>query len=507
MSIDTTLTLVKCITLLYRESTMKDRGDHSAEMVKALLDQVKLPELAIAINDQRALLIGLKATALYLCENIDHPIDKTDLLQRLRVNCANEDKVYATLVDGIDMELDEAGTKSMVISIRRGLKEAMREEAATSLVAKAHKDLGYARTRMPVKRYIQELIRQLEPYQTDTSNTKDPAIVGEINIAQPETITAALEEMQSVENHAGILKTGWQAMNTMLQGGFRPGEQWVTPALQHKWKTGLTLTLFRQLAEYNTPTLIDPAKKPLLVRISFEDNLYTNVRFLYESIYFNKHGDMPDIRAVPVAEMALQVKTTMEATGFHVRMLRVNSSLWTYQDLQNYIIGLEAEGYEVKACILDYLPMLPTTGCEEGPQGHALQDLYRRTRNFFSARKAVLITPHQLSTDAKQLVRDGAIDFVKQLPGKGYYRGSKQIDQEVDGEIYIHLEKVNGKTYLAVQRGKHRGVPVIPDEDQYFILPFPEIGPIPDDVGKKRIDRKHPGGGERGSVDEVPFFE
>jgi hypothetical protein len=104
-----------------------------------------------------------------------------------------------------------------------------------------------------------------------------------------------------------------------------------------------------------------------------------------------------------------------------------------------------------------------------------MRDLFRRMRNFCSARGTLLLTPHQLSTEAKQLIREGKppADFVKDIAGKGYYSGCKQIDQEVDIELYIHIVKFGGRAYLAVQRGKHRGiVGQTPDSDLYTLIPF-----------------------------------
>lgn len=46
----------------------------------------------------------------------------------------------------------------------------------------------------------------------------------------------------------------------MLQGGFRRGEFWLIPALQHKFKTGFSLSIFSQIALYNKPYLFDKNK-------------------------------------------------------------------------------------------------------------------------------------------------------------------------------------------------------------------------------------------------------
>ena len=94
------------------------------------------------------------------------------------------------------------------------------------------------------------------------------------------------------------------------------------------------------------------------------------------------------------------------------------------------------------------------------------------------------ITPTQVSTEGKNLIRAGMPegDFVKEIAEKGYFAGCKQLDQEVDLELYIHLVKQHKETYLTVQRGKHRVPTILSDEEKYFVLKFPKGMPIPEDI-------------------------
>jgi hypothetical protein len=82
------------------------------------------------------------------------------------------------------------------------------------------------------------------------------------------------------------------------------------------------------------------------------------------------------------------------------------------------------------------------------------------------------------------LIRTGVpeSEFVKEIAEKGYFAGSKQLDQEVDLEIYLHLFKQNKETYISVQRGKHRIPSILSDEKKYFLLKFPKGMPIPEDI-------------------------
>jgi hypothetical protein len=104
-------------------------------------------------------------------------------------------------------------------------------------------------------------------------------------------------------------------------------------------------------------------------------------------------------------------------------------------------------------------------------------------------------------------VRQGIEDFVKEIEGKGYYDSCGTIDQEVDLELFIHIVKVNGESYLTVQRGKHRKVKPTPEKHRYFVLPFSPVGGVRDDVLGQDTARKHAGGGVIGSADERPWWE
>lgn len=85
------------------------------------------------------------------------------------------------------------------------------------------------------------------------------------------------------------------------------------------------------------------------------------------------------------------------------------------------------------------------------------------------------------------MIRQGVPEdqIVKEISEKGYHSGSKQLDQEMDVELYLHLFKHQKETYLSVQRGKHRIPTILPDEYKYFLLKFPKYGmPILSDINK-----------------------
>lgn len=206
--------------------------------------------------------------------------------------------------------------------------------------------------------------------------------------------------------------------------------------------------------------------------------------------------------------MASDFIDELKINGYEIFMVEVDPSQWTYLDLQNYILGLEAQGYEIHCCMVDYLGVLPTTGCMQGgPTGSDKRDLLRRMRNFFRARRTTFITPWQLSTEAKMLIRNGLEDtFVQEIANKGYYDSCRTIDQEVDLELYFHIVKADGRSFLTVQRGKHRVVNQTPERYKYCVLPFHDVGDVRDDINGPDSALKKPGGMPLESAEKNTWF-
>jgi hypothetical protein len=228
-----------------------------------------------------------------------------------------------------------------------------------------------------------------------------------------------------------------------------------------------------------TPKELEEKRKPLLLRISFEDNLTNNLQFMYQYLKASVGIKVAkkDFLTLTAKEMTEFIIGKLTSTGFHIKMMRVDPSQWTYASVVNKIIELEAEGYAVHLCMIDYLLKMPTTGCIQGAMGADKRDLVRRTRNFMSARNIMFISPFQLSSEAKQLLRNGIQEhqFVNEVAERGYYDGCKSIDQELDLEIFLHCFTHKRMKFLAFRRGKHRLPNDIPEEKKYCMYKFTDI--------------------------------
>lgn len=495
---DNKVLLAKSITLLYRESLQQYRADNSVDLVRTVLQDVKVPDVAIGVNTEKEILHALKLTILDMCSQPnDHVYEIDQLLQRIRINCNFDDKLFEAIKQGITatVGMDEMQLKISILSIRKTIHNHFRLQQIQLLLRKASNIFMYEQdTIKDTAGFISELVAQLETHIT-VSDSKDPAVMDEIDIENAEQVEAAFDAVKDNGASSRIYKLGWDELNDMFQGGLRAGETVILNALQHKYKTGLALSIFDQIPRFNTPKTTDPTKKPLLLRISFEDSVQSNLQFMYQRLRYDETGEDVDVMNVSSKEMQEYITSKLQLNGFRIKLLRIDPTLWTYKSIINKVIEMETLGYNVEVLALDYLMLVPTTGCiTSGPMGTDMRDMMRRLRNFCAARSIVLISPHQLNTEAKKLSRSGLPDvqFLPEIAEKGYFAGSGQLDQEMDLEVYNHLVKHGKDTYLAVQRGKHRLPTVISEEKKFFLKKFPKGMPIPDSKEGDKILRRLP---------------
>lgn len=496
---DSKLTLVHCLMLIYWESLMDVKSENSASMVKATLETIKLPEAVLETDQNRDIIVGLRSTIYALCQQpIDQPIDKIALLQRIRINCKDDVSLYDSIAQAMIDTTDQGLIRQKCNEYSRHIIQGQKERQFKDLIRGWMSDVLYSDQgqALDIKNITLKMQNELEPFSMENKANGVRGIEGVVDYVdfdQLSDLTGIFKRAKEEVTLEGILRTGYQGINRMMgdYGGFRRGDMIVVGAFQHNYKTGFTLNLTKQIALYNKPYMINPEKKPLILHISSENHATDNIMLLYKSLMENMTGEVCDTSNLDETTAALWIKEQMESTGYHFKMMRVNPSTYTYSSLFATINQLESEGFEIHFLCIDYLNMFNKAGCINTFTGSDTRDLFRRVRNFCSERKITCLTPHQISTEAKQLLRQGVDNIVKELANKSYWDSCKTLDQEVDIELLIHIEKVNGKSFLSVQRGKHRKSGAItPDKDLYCVLPFFDIGAIRDDVNGKDLSSR-----------------
>jgi hypothetical protein len=482
---------------MYRESLLNMEEDSTKDLVRKVIEAIKTPEVSIGITKDLEIINALKATATEMVNHDKtHKYQKDILLQQLQVNCGADESTYESLQSGIEPEMTEDENKLTVINIRTAIATHFKHGKIEEVLSKRFSEFKFKRSSIKnINKWINTMIAELEPFQV-VGQERDSAIIDEVDISDKESINRVYASIKEENEGGGGFITGFQGINKMIGGKFRLGEQWGLYGLQHNYKTGFSLTIFKQICMYNTPVLKDPKKKPLLLRISFEDSLVLNFQYLYKNMWENETGKVlskKDLAEMDIGVMTEYVTNKLSATGFHVKLLFVNPSDWTYKDICNLVLKYEAEGYEVQMVMVDYLTKISKEGCTQGATGQDVRNLFERIKAFMASKGILFITPHQLSTEAKGLMRDGYNDFVKRLPGGGYTADSKQIDQVIDGELFFHIERLKGKNeaYFTVQGGKLRRIEQVDEDDKYRVYKFVRKGVILDDLNKPDSYRLH----------------
>lgn len=505
---DSRLLLTKCITLLFLESKRNSDLERSTSLVLDTLECIKIPEVSLVVDQSRDILVNLKNTTMGMCSDpVGTSYTASDILQRLRVNCLDDDSLYNAFEKGIHDEYPEDVLHKSIINSRRFILNTQSYMDVVESVSKANTDLKFKRDTIgDTRTYVSSLIEKLGAYAR--GGTSDAVTIPgkDIDLSVLEDIEVVCESLVEEESGKNVYQLGWQGLNRMLQGGLRQGDCIVTSGLQGNYKTSSRLSILKQFILNNEPHLINPTKKPLIFSISYEDELKKNMHFLFQNLWQHEYGELPDLKKIPFKDVAEYIKRKLLVNGWDVKFKWLNPSVTTVGDVQAMIIGLEQKGYEIVMVQEDQGALKNTRGCKQGAAGDDIRDMWEQTRNFFKDRGTIYYSPHQMSTQAKDLKRDGVVDFVKRVANGGYYAKTKQLDQVVDIELYFNIVHADDQSWLEIQRGKHRLATIIPEKHKYLVLPFTKNGCIIDDINGQDSSRSRIGGDVIGSPGEFPFW-
>jgi len=508
---DTGLLLIKIITLFYQHSIVGgEAGDDYSEFVDELMENIPAPVETMGSDEQRSVQLALRKTIRWLIGRGKHdPLDRLDLMQRLLNDCGHDASTYQALEMGINSSEDDPYRANQIVTqIFRDLKSWDNRRKAKAVIKKLAMPIIYGGEDVDVDTAVGKLMEEIETLNLTTTDQFDPAVVSEVSVSDLNAVSHIFKQAKEESSTVGVLRTGFQGINRMLGevGGFRRSEFVLVGALQHNNKSGFTMDLTRQIAVHNKPYMRDPKKKPMIMHISAENNMTDNMVSWWKRIKANADGLVHDHQGIDEATAAKEVMDALSINGYEVNFCRVDPSQFGYRNLFERIKQFENMGYEIHLLTIDYLGMFNKAGCEKGVAGQEYRDLFRRVRNFTSARGICVITPHQLSPAAKMLVRNGMEeDLPRETANKGYWDNCTKIDQEVDVEIIIHLVRVGEETYMCVQRGKHRTISITPERDKFCVYKFSDAG-ILDDIHGKDMSRKHVAGDTMAEGGANPWF-
>lgn len=530
---DTKLLAVKAITILYLSTKVKDLPNQEDihNIVQTVIkvtkpkDRMSRSELNYDVGSQlRDCLIHLKDEVKTGSFNED------ELKQRFEL-IAGDDKRTMGALTGMLVDVNALQPSEVVegSSPEQQLEEKLRDRIQTEYwnikrileqeeIAKVAYEwsmkLGYSPEDINWETLLDDLGESFNKFHSLSAKTKDirddAALIDYIDFSDPDGIEDMFEKAKDRMSGDGVLITGYQGINRMLGevGGLRRGESVLIGALRYSYKSSLSRDFFVSVPLFNKPYMIDPTKTPLNLRISLEDDGDRDVTGVYRRVLQvrDKRDEKPaDINP---REAARYIDEKLGINGYKNIIIAADSSQFSYEKIIDYIEYFESKGYEIHHLNIDYLAMITKNANGNADSlTNIIQSLFTRLRNVCRRKRILFTTPHQLGYDAKQLQLQGVSNFVQKVVGKSLYDACRRIDQEVDTEITIHIEKSDGESYLTIARGKHRGVDNTPVAHQYCVYKFDPVLGLPMDVEGEDLSRRSVGADEEAAGGGLPLWQ
>lgn len=488
--------LVKCITLLYRESILDIKEIDSSDQVRTVLEFIKIPELSIEINSDTTVLSNLKKLTLTMCDTAGTNIyEPAELVQEIKMCCQYDEVTFEVLKTNIEDSKEEKGLKISVAALSKQVQNYYRDRKGEEILFKAYTAMKFKRQGIKsTTKFFADLCSELEPY-TVSASAGDPNVIATYDLSDKSSVTKAFQKVDDFYSGKALMRTGLQGVNNMFGGGLRRGMTGVIYGLGHHFKSGKTVEWFRDFCMYNVPYMKDITKKPCNVFITFENEAESNIEMLYKLIKETETlVSIDDLPPTTQEERADYLAAQLSRTGYHPLIYRVQGGSWGYREICNLVLTLESQGYEIHTLLIDYLALASKAGCTSKMIGEDVQELFKKVRGFMSAKDILVVSPHQLNSEVKSKIGEADPDtFVKTFPGAGYSYQCKTLENELDFELFLFLVKKKVKTpkgnlskyFLTMQRGKHRVNNPAPIEDHYTCYES-------FDVGRLRVDIEGP---------------
>lgn len=482
--------IIQSIALMYWESLLPDAGFNSKPLIRELLLQLPNPDSLAGSDDDRENLLALRD----ICGSMlisKESMSKDFLASKLRLSIKKDQELRDDVNEALSGSTDdEKQIQERIIALQGEINHYFTQKKFKDEIKKiAGQTIFNGASNFNVADMARDIISKLDYYTTASFNdNEDPNMVGEADTGDIESVVKLFTQVQEDLDPESTIKTGWQAFNRMCGevGGLRRGNMYLVGARPSNGKSLISSCLTLHTMIHNKPFLFDETKKPAVVHFSMENDLLLNLKIWTRYLWENDKNEVCNIQEMSPRFLAEWFIERVERNGHKFMWKHFNPTSMGYEDIFNSLRKVEAEGYEIQLCTIDYLAMVSNAGLKEENQAFWIRQLFKVVRNYTSSRKITTIIPHQVAPDAANLLRAGTDDFVKQIAGKRYWAGCKSIDMEVDMEIVLNIEHTgqgdDRQAYMAFGRGKDRATQGTPEQDCFFFIPFSKVGGLRWDI-------------------------
>lgn len=491
------LMLVKVMTCFYHAKKLKDRA--LLNELADVLDSIKTPNTDVFIQD-RKIDNEIRSTIDWIVEQPDdETIIKSMLLQR----------VYAFVKDAPELkELIEVGLEDLPTEERarqiiyKHIEEIKKEQETGKInegLKKRLKDFHFKELRTFQKSDWLDLLDLVQNKINHAYNEeKQSEVVESVDGDNKDVFIEIIERAQRESGEGGVFKLGLQGINRGLgpDQGQRRGKTYLWNALTSRGKSLMMGHAIASVGLYNKaqPMLRNKTKIPTIVLDSAEDGIELILNRMYRLISVAKTGKYVPFEERKAEEIYETITTAFIENGWFFIFNQIEPNKDNYHNLCSRIRKLELRGHEILYYVYDYLAMMELDGIVGDSKSDRLQILLRKTRAFMVARGICFNTPHQLSPEAKKLLResddDAEIYFALMVAGKSMTETSTKLTNEVDAEITIHVAKTSTGSYFTYAIGKIRGDAGDPEYAFGIYDLDPVLGLVHDINGKPKCRKK-----------------
>ena len=278
------------------------------------------------------------------------------------------------------------------------------------------------------------------------------------------------------------LKTGIQAINRSLNGGFENDRCYIYLGLPGEGKSSTLLNLTLQIKGHNKDIVTkDPTKRPTILFLTMENTLNETLERVFSILVsdddISEFGGHKEIMQL-LRQNGLGVSND-SPIDIEFRYVPSNSVDTDY--LYTIYDEMSANGQEVVCLVQDYIRRIRPRDFKlmGGDMRIALGAVVDEFKEFAVAKHIPVITASQLNRDAAKIIDEGRksseADLVRKV-GRANIGESTLITENADSAfILVPEDGADGRKYLGMANAKKR---FKTQSSQFFYLPYSKERPL-----------------------------
>lgn len=512
------IVLINILLALINQSYGTNKNQTLMSTIEEALPLVRTPNITTGGSDEASLLIALKELILELKQiGTKEPYDTRHVMARLRVIGIYFKDVVNLLEDNLkDMETksEELANKDYYnyhSQVNTFVREARFLKIMQEKSFKLRENPDLLKDR---ETFMRELNEELAPYVASGGGfkyTDIPGIVSVIDIEDTDELGKVYEETQDLYSNLGVLKFDLQGWNSLFgpNGGLLRGEFGEIQALSGHGKSETMRKMLTGIAVSNTPHMLNPAKTPLILYITFEDTQREVYEKMFVQLYREEFDVLTNINDLSTQEIVTYVQSKLQAKGYKFKVIYGEKYTSSPYDIINLLEALQQDGYEIHCMGLDYMLLLNMTNVPGHMDTYKIKNGYGIIGSYTKARGIACITAAQIDDSAKYLIEESD-EFAQAAINKNLSAGSKYIIHELDFRLFAHVVEDGNGWYHQLAIGKHRLGKGTPTRDKYAVYKLHSVdnkpgGFIKSDMEGESQVRNNTGGNLRVNGGGVMF--